>query len=48
MFEFEGESTRPNLHVVRSRREVWAILGIDEPQFEPLPAILDSGRGFSA
>jgi hypothetical protein len=48
MFEFEGESTRPNLHVVRSPREVWAILGIDEPQFEPLPAILDSGRGFSA
>jgi hypothetical protein len=48
MFEFEGESSRPNLHVVRSSREVWAILGIDEPQFEHLPVVLDSNRDFSA
>jgi formylglycine-generating enzyme required for sulfatase activity len=36
MFELEGEQTRPNLHVVRSAKDVWAILGIREPQFEPL------------
>jgi hypothetical protein len=48
MFEFEGESTRPNLHVVRSPREVWAILGVDEPRFQRLPVILDSNPDFSA
>jgi hypothetical protein len=47
MFEFEGESTRPNLHVVRSAREVWAILGIQDPQFEPLPENLHSDRHVS-
>ena len=36
MFELEGEATRPNLHVVRSAKDVWAILGIREPKFEPL------------
>ena len=36
MFELEGEATRPNLHVVRSFKEIWAILGIREPKFEPL------------
>lgn len=36
MFQLEGEQTRPNLHVVRSPKEVWAILGIHEPKFEPL------------
>ena len=41
MFEFEGESTRPNLHVVRTPRDVWAILGIHDPQFEPLPVDFD-------
>jgi hypothetical protein len=48
MFEFEGESTRPNLHVVRSHREACVILGIHEPQFEALPANLDSNQAFSA
>ncbi len=34
MFEFEGEITRPNLHVVRSLAEACAILGIREPKSE--------------
>lgn len=34
MFELQGQETRPNLHVVRSPKEVWVILGTDEPQFE--------------
>jgi hypothetical protein len=42
MFEFEGESTRPNLHVVRSEREALAILGIKKAHFgliEPTPSV---------
>jgi hypothetical protein len=41
MFEFEGETTRPNLHVVRSLAEAWAILGIREPKFEPVSEFFD-------
>jgi len=37
MFELLGEVTRPNLHVVRTHAEAWAILGIHEPRFELLP-----------
>jgi hypothetical protein len=33
MFELEGGETRPNLHVVRSEREAFAILGLINPQF---------------
>jgi hypothetical protein len=33
MFEFEGAEARPNLHVVRSEREAFAILGITKPRF---------------
>ena len=33
MFEFEGGATRPNLHVVRSEREAFAILGIKKARF---------------
>jgi hypothetical protein len=29
IFEVEGEATRPNLHVVRSVKEAWAILGVE-------------------
>ena len=37
MFELQGQHTRPNLHVVRSLKEVWVILGIqEEPTFEPI------------
>lgn len=36
MFELLGQETRPNLHVVRSQKEVWVILGIEEPKFEPV------------
>ena len=37
MFEIAGESTRPNLHVVRTIEEAWAILDVEAPQFGPLP-----------
>jgi hypothetical protein len=36
MFELQGQSTRPNLHVVRTANEVWVILGVQEPHFEPI------------
>jgi hypothetical protein len=37
MFEMLGEGTRPNLHVVRTHAEAWAILRVQKPRFEPLP-----------
>ena len=43
-FEFEGEITRPNLHVVRSSAEAWAILGIRDPKFEPVSELFDSSN----
>jgi len=36
MFEIEGEETRPDLQVVRTEREAWAILAVQNPRFEPL------------
>jgi len=36
MFERQVEGTRPNFHVVRADSEAWAILGVQNPQFEPL------------
>lgn len=36
MFEMLGAGTRSNLHVVRTEREAWAILGVQNPRFEPL------------
>ena len=36
MFELQGQDTRPNLHVVRSEKEVWAILGIRSTRFESI------------
>jgi hypothetical protein len=33
MFEIEGEETRPNLHVVRTEREAFAVLGAINPRF---------------
>jgi hypothetical protein len=38
MFELAGQDTRPNLHVVRTMKEVCVILGITDPMFEPIPA----------
>ena len=34
MFEIEGEHTRPNVHVVHSQEEAWAILAVSEPHFQ--------------
>jgi hypothetical protein len=43
MFESHGEATRPNLHVVRTRKEALAIVGVLEPKFELIDlADLDS------
>jgi hypothetical protein len=36
MFELEGEDVRPNIHVVRSEQQAWAVLGVENPRFEPL------------
>jgi hypothetical protein len=38
IFEVEGEATRPSLHVVRSVKEAWAILGLEmeEAKFGPI------------
>jgi hypothetical protein len=36
MFEIEGESTRPGIHVVHTEQEAWAILSVEEPRFFPL------------
>jgi len=36
MFELQGQETRPNLHVVRTQKEAWAILGVSKPKFEPV------------
>jgi hypothetical protein len=36
MFELQGQHTRPNLHVVRTAKEAWAILGVSKPKFERL------------
>ena len=36
MFEIEAEKHRPEIHVVRSEREAWAILAVQNPKFEPL------------
>jgi hypothetical protein len=33
MFELEGEETRPNLHVVRTEKEAFAILRVANPRF---------------
>ena len=36
MFESQGEATRPNLHVVRNYKEALVIIGVQDPQFEPV------------
>lgn len=36
MFELQGQDTRPNLHVVRSEKEAFAILGIEKAKFEAI------------
>jgi hypothetical protein len=44
IFQIEGETTRPNLHVVRTVSEAWRIIGADESKarFEPVaPHILN-------
>ena len=35
MFEIEAEQNRPDIHVVRSEREAWAILAVQSPNFRP-------------
>lgn len=35
-FEMQSEDIRPNLHVVRSEREAFAILAVQHPRFAPI------------
>ena len=37
MYAAAVRTSRPNLHVVNTHAEAWAILGISEPRFNPLP-----------
>jgi CheY-like chemotaxis protein len=37
MYAVAVRTSRPNLHVVNKHAEAWAILGISEPQFNPMP-----------
>ena len=46
IFESHGEATRPNLHVVRSYKDALVIVGVQNPQFEPVD--LDELRGAEA
>jgi len=37
MFQLRGAETRPNMYVVHTAAEAWAILGLEkEPQFAPI------------
>jgi hypothetical protein len=36
MFELQGADTRPNLRVVRTADEAYAILNVRDPQFAPV------------
>jgi hypothetical protein len=36
MFESHGEATRPNLHVVKTCKEALAIVGVQEPKYQPI------------
>ncbi len=36
MFELHGEETRPNLHVVASLNQAYALLRMKEPKFQPV------------
>jgi CheY-like chemotaxis protein len=39
MYASATRTSRPNVHVVRKHAEAWAILGISEPRFDPLPDV---------
>jgi hypothetical protein len=36
MFDSHGETTRPNLHVVKTLKEALVIVGVQEPKYEPV------------
>jgi hypothetical protein len=38
LFELAGQETRPNLHVVRTLREAYVILGVQAPNWQPFPS----------
>jgi hypothetical protein len=35
VFEIAAEQQRPNIHVVHTEQEAWAILSVEEPRFHP-------------
>jgi hypothetical protein len=45
MFESYGESTRPNLHVVATQREAYAIVGLESADFKPIDNDPDAKPG---
>ena len=48
IFEIEGEVTRPNVHVVRTLAEAYAILGItEEPSYTPVEQLESLRTPFS-
>ena len=38
MFQVLGEKTRPELHVVRTLEAAYKLLGVESPEFSPVPA----------
>lgn len=36
-FEILGEGNRPNLHIVRTLKEAFSLLGLEDPAFTPIP-----------
>ncbi len=42
LFGIEGEATRPNHYVVHCVREAWELLGVQEPEFRPIPEAFES------
>jgi hypothetical protein len=39
MFGTAGEQAHPNVHVVQTERDAWALLSVNAPRFYPLPAM---------
>jgi hypothetical protein len=44
MFQLAGEKTHPNVYVVKSLNDVFVSLGVEKPQFEPMPKHSESRR----
>lgn len=47
-FKLEGGATRPNLHIVRTIQEAWAIIGVNEPEFKTISEALETSHRFKS